>query len=692
MSTTKDAIAIPVDDRAEKTPFIERFLERHPAELLEVLLADRTTGGDIVWADSEHEALGVGFGPDDQMSVGAVTGAFADAVLPRTGKAAVRQTLRTKVRAEVFTPSWLCNRMNNWLDTEWFGRADAFNTESADGRSWRASAGPVRFSKTRGRGLHAYLERRVLEAACGEAPFLTSRYDATTGEAIPVAGRAGLLDRKLRCVGEHARSRAQWERWALDALKATYGFEYQGDNLLIARVNALLTFCEHCEARWGEDPGAGALAQAAHVISWNLWQMDGLTCAVPTSRSGAAPRSVLDDCPEAAPAEQLSLFDLPGEDAAPPAPAVPLCCIYDWDEDRPRTFAALKGNAMDKFFYAVIGNPPYQEENDSNGRKPPIYHHFMDGAYEVAEKAELITPARFLFNAGQTPTDWNEKMLSDKHLKVLEYESDASKIFPDTDIKGGIAITLHDDKTEYEPVGVFTVNAELNSIIKKVDRLSADQPRLDSIFASQRLYKFSDVFYSRFSENPIVGKAYETGARIKIVSSLIEKLPEVFLIKNAPDSNDIKFLARIGNARQYRYIAREFLQANEYIDAYKLFIPEANNSGVYGETLAEPLIGYPGEGSSDTFLNAGPFETVAEAQNLGKYYKTKFFRSLLGIKKVTQHSPAQVWRMVPLQDFTPASDIDWTQDVAGIDRQLYAKYGLSPEEIEFIETHVKEMS
>ena len=345
--------------------FVEGFLREHPAELLEMLLADRATGGYIVWADDEHEPLGAGFGPDDQMTVGAVTGAYGDTVLPRTGKGAARQALRTKVRAEVFTPSWLCNRMNNWLDAAWFGCADAFNVESADGRSWQASAGSVRFSKTKGRGLHAYLGRRVLELACGEAPFLTTRYDATTGEAIPVAERAGLLDRKLRVAGEHARSRGEWERWALGALKATYGFEYQGDNLLIARVNALLTFCEHCQERWGEEPSTEALTQAAHVISWNLWQMDGLTDAVPTSRTEVAPHSVLDDCPEAAPAEQLSLFDLSGEDAAPPAATVPLCCIYDWDEDRPRTFAALKGTAMDKFFYAVIGNPSRMVQTSS---------------------------------------------------------------------------------------------------------------------------------------------------------------------------------------------------------------------------------------------------------------------------------------------------------------------------------------
>ena len=172
----------------------------------------------------------------------------------------------------------------------------------------------------------------------------------------------------------------------------------------------------------------------------------------------------------------------------------------------------------------------------------------------------------------------------------------------------------------------------------------------------------------------------------------METLPEIFTVKpNATESDVYKFYGRINGKRGYRFIAKRFIRENEYLHGFKLLIPEANNSGKYGETLAEPMVVGPDTGSSDTFLNAGPFETEREASNLARYYKTKFFRALLGVKKATQHSPSQVWRTIPLQDFSSTSDIDWSQSIHDIDLQLYSKYGLSDEEIVFIESHVKEM-
>ena len=136
---------------------------------------------------------------------------------------------------------------------------------------------------------------------------------------------------------------------------------------------------------------------------------------------------------------------------------------------------------------------------------------------------------------------------------------------------------------------------------------------------------------------------------------------------------------------------RSYLVETDYLDTYNLFLPEANNSGTYGETLTEPTIGYPLEGTADTFLSAGMFHSENEPKNLSQYIKTKFFRALLGIKKVTQHCPPSVWNMIPLQDFTPDSDIDWSTSIPEIDRQLYTKYDLDEKEITFIESHVKAM-
>ena len=710
--TDSEAVVVRTSVRAAASfldsDFIESFDRRYPTCVLETLLCDRTTGRNIIWADNEYETLGDGYMGDDEITVEKITGTNSGVIKPRIAKASERQSKRTKSRAEVFTPSWLCNQMNNDLDEEWFGRRGVFNVEGVDesgDRNWIASAEPVSFPRTKGRGWHAYVEAKRLEITCGEAPFVCSRYDTVTGAELPVRERVGFLDRKFRVVSEKTKTRKEWVRRALDALKATYGFEYQGDNLLIARINVLETFAEHLHDRWGADATREELNRAAWVVSWNFWQMNGFTDAVPTNKMGAEVESTLGTFEEPEPEPvQPSLFDLfgdvfqdettNGEETEEPKETVPLCVLYDWKAGEPFEFASLKGSAsdMEKKFYAVIGNPPYQGDKDDNDRKPPIYDTFMDAAYEVSDRVELVTPGRFLFDAGQTPKSWNEKMLADRHLKVVMYESDASAVFPNTDIKGGVAVTLRDATTSHEPIGTFTVYEDLNSILRKVNEATGNALRLDSIFASQRCYKFSSQFYDENIGNSDVADMLGPGNKIKIVSKVMENLPAIFTT-TSPASEDevVKFYGRVGGQRVHRYVLRRFIQDNAYLDGYKLLIPEANNSGQYGEALAEPLIGAPGEGSSDTFLNAGPFESEAEARNLAKYYKTKFFRALLGVKKATQHSPSQVWRTIPLQNFTPNSDIEWSKSVAGIDRQLYAKYGLDDEEIDFIESHVKEM-
>ena len=341
-------------------------------------------------------------------------------------------------------------------------------------------------------------------------------------------------------------------------------------------------------------------------------------------------------------------------------------------------------------FDFCIGNPPYQEDVENKGDRPnPVYDKFMDNAFMIADVVELIHPARFLFNAGQTPKQWNQKMLQDEHFKVLHYEPDATIIFPNTDIKGGVAITYRNAAIEYGAIEIFTSYPQLNGIVHKVAGKEGKSPRLDSIVASQGLYRFSDLF---FEENPNAPDAMGKGTGNKIVSNVMTKLTEIFLDEKPINGNYVRFLGRIKTQRVWKWIRRDYLAENRYIDCFNLLIPEANNSGKFGETLTEPSIANPGEGSSDTFLSAGCFSTKQEPQNFARYMKTKFFRSLLGVKKVTQHCPPAVWKMIPLQDFTPSSDIDWSAPIKAIDQQLYRKYGLSDEEIAFIETHVKEMA
>lgn len=685
--------------------FLEGFERRYSGRILETLLCDRTTGRNIIWADNEYEALGDGYMGDDEITVEKITGPNVNIIKPRIAKAVEQQSLRTKSRAEVFSPAWLCNQMNNDLDEVWFGRRDVFNTEIvADGsaNTWMTTDDPIEFPKSKGHGWRAYVEAPRLEITCGEAPFVCSRYDAVTGDEILVGERVGFLDRKLRVVTEKTKTRKEWVRRALDALRATYGFEYQGDNLLIARINVLETFAEHLRNRWGSGPQQDELEQAAWSVSWNFWQMNGFTDAVPTNKMDVEVESTLGTFEEPEPEPiQLSLFDLfddmladeateetKGEE---PKETVPLCVIYDWQNGKPFEFATLKGREaiMGKKFYAVIGNPPYQEQNDDNNRQAPIYPAFMDSSYAIGERVELITPARFLFDAGQTAKAWNRKMLNDEHLRVMTYSADGASYFPGTDIKGGIAVTYRDTTKVLGPIGTFTSFPELNSIVNHVrSYVDARSGRyMNSIVAPRGNYRFTPEFVADY---PTVVDNLGKGTGNMFGSNVFSgRAGQAF---ERPLQNSFRFLCRIDGKRSYRYVDRKYVQPNDFADKFNVAISQANGRGAFGEALSTPELLLAGDCTTDTYLSVGCFATVAEADNLAKYIRSKFARALLGVKKVTQNTPPAVWAYVPVQNFTSDSDIDWTQSVADIDRQLYAKYGLDDNEIEFIESHVKEMS
>lgn len=692
---------------AASQSFIDGFLSRYPKTVLQTLLCDRTTGHNIIWADNEYEALGEGYAGDDEITVEKITGPNSSIIKPRIAKEAERQSQRTKSRAEVFTPSWLCNQMNNDLDEAWFGRRDVFNTEAnaEDGvKSWVPTVEPVAFPKSKGHGWRAYVEAPKLEITCGEAPFVCSRYDTVTGDELPVGRRVGFLDRKLRVVTEKIRTRKEWVRRALDALRATYGFEYQGDNLLIARINALETFAEHLRNRWGSDPQQDELEQAAWIVSWNFWQMNGFTDAVPTNKMGAEVESTLGTFEEPEPI-QPSLFDLfdgvfPDETTEEtkeeePKETVPLCVIYDWQNGEPFEFATLKGKAaaMGKKFYAVIGNPPYQEQTDSEStRMPPIYHEFMEQSYRVSDKVELITPARFLFNAGYTPKAWNRKMLDDPHLKVLDYKQKSDEVFPNTDIKGGVAVTLRDADTDFGAVSIFTAYNELNSIVKKT--LANSTSFLNDIVYPALSYKATAAMTEEHREllPRMKSKADPDPQSLRLRTNAFENLHELFYESKPDDgSSYIEMLGLVAGKRVYRWVDSRYIDSPDNLNSYKVMLPKSNGSGALGEVLSTPLIGQPLIGHTQTFISVGRFEDRQQAENCLKYIKSKYSRTLLGVLKITQDNPPEKWKYVPLQDFTSNSDIDWTQSVADIDRQLYAKYGLDDEEIEFIESHVKGM-
>lgn len=299
--------------------------------LLDLLLQDKSTKRNIIWATDSYEELGDGFRDKEYITRFRLL-QHADLIRPRILKSLEAQQERTRKKAEVFTPAWLCNKMNNDCDEVWFGREQVFNVENPD-HTWTAVEGNIEFPPQKGRKVpmwQRYVDSRRLEITCGEAPYLVSRYDAATGETIlPLTQRIGQLDRKLRVVDENTTGYEEWVKWALRAFEASYGYEYQGDSLLIGRVNLLLTFIEYYRKRWQDEPDEKLLQGVTNRIAWNLWQMDGLKDTVPLGKPYKSYHQI--DLFE----EESNSTDVEKREAIP-------CKIYDWRRDNSVLFMKLK--------------------------------------------------------------------------------------------------------------------------------------------------------------------------------------------------------------------------------------------------------------------------------------------------------------------------------------------------------------
>lgn len=346
-----------------------------------------------------------------------------------------------------------------------------------------------------------------------------------------------------------------------------------------------------------------------------------------------------------------------------------------------------KGETGKMKFDAVVGNPPYQEEGN-NTRKAPIYHYFYNTSFELANIVSLISPARFLFDAGQTPKSWNEKMLNDEHFKIIRYFPDSKAVFDTVDIKGGVVITLRNSKKNYGAINIFTPYNELNAIIEKVKLAEGNNYySLSEVISSRGNYRFSKEFFQTY---PFAPDRLGKGTGDMMASNVFDKLPEAFLQK-PKNVDDYRFLGRCNNERVYRYISKKFVQNNQYLNTYNVLLPKSNGTGIFGEALSSPVICNKFEGATDTFISIGLFNTKLEAESMLKYLKTKFLRALLSVKKATQDNPKSVWQYIPMQDFSKNSNINWSASISDIDLQLYKKYNLSNEEIAFIEENVKDM-
>jgi len=262
------------------------IVEQYP-HILEILLRDHTTHKNIFWATNNYQHLGQDYHFSSQILPKLITGGNGETIMPRVHKDKLLQQSRSKEMAEVFTPSWICNAQNNLIDNAWFGRNEVFNSEiQLHNGTYKWEVNKARVNFPEGKTWSDYVRDTRLEMACGEAPYITSRYDSTTGEFIPIENRIGILDRKLRVINENVDTIDEWLNATQTAYKNTYAFEFQGDSLLLAREAMLATFIENYIAKFSTEPLLKSIDFIAHIISWNVWQMDGLKGIVPNSCGG----------------------------------------------------------------------------------------------------------------------------------------------------------------------------------------------------------------------------------------------------------------------------------------------------------------------------------------------------------------------------------------------------------------------
>lgn len=644
--------------------------------LLDLLLRDKTTGRNIVWATDDYIANGSAYAAGKEILPALITGTNTKIIQPRIAKDKEAQRNRTRKSAEVFTPSWICRLMNDLCDEEWFGRKDVFNIPTDNDRDWMPTASPVEFEQGKGKtqAWTRYVDSKRLEITCGEAPYLVSRYDTTTGEFLPIEKRIGVLDRKLRIVGENTESETEWFFWARRAFESTYGYEYQGDNLLLARENLLFTFADYYVAKFQKSASLKLLKQIANIIAWNIWQMDGLKDCAPFC------------------AEQNPQFDLFAD--IPSFAEQTDCVIKNWRSKKILKFKELKGIKTMKFDF-VIGNPPYQEETaikeTSNGqkRRRSIFQYLQIETDKISNiSSVLIYPAvRWIHRSGKGMQEFGINQINDPHLSNLIVYADAKDVFKESDIADGISI-VSKRKNKSEMKFKYTYNY-------KGERFSSVQqaPREEMLLIHPKDFapvkKVSDFVKSNnlhYLSNSILSQKL-----FGIESDFVEKNPKK-VMRLTPDlkldySKKIKLLTndKAGKAGRsiWFLVDRDSISSNaELIDEWQVVVSSANAGGQKRDNQLEIIDNHSAFGRSRVALKS--FKTEEEAKNFYNYVKSYIIRYAF---LMTDENLTSLAKRVPdILNYKSDNElIDFKKD---IDEQLRRLIGLTNDEFQYIVNRV----
>lgn len=637
----------------------DRIVIREEPELIELLLKDRTTRKNIIWATDSYTKLGDQYNPTDQIKPHLVTNGAGHLIKPRSEKAIDEQKERTKIKAEVYTPTWVVKKQNDLVEDE-FKDLD----------------------------LKEYINKTWLEITCGEAPYMCSRYDMVTGESIPIHERVGFVDRKLQRISKEIDNLDEWLEYVYEAYKSSYGYEFQGDSLLLARENLVYTFIEYYYKKFSSLPDFEYILKITLIVSYNVFQMNGLSYTIPMSQS----LEIIE------PEIQLDLFGnletegIQLETEINEGIKVKIDRYINTQMLRFEKLAVNEGSSEMKFD-VVIGNPPYQENVSSHSGNrslaKQLFPSFIMASTKISKKyVSLITPAKWFTSQGQDHSfpPLRKYVKNHNHFKQIHYFGNDTDLFDDVEV-GSVNYYLYDK--DYNGDTLFA-NYFGESRAKKSEMMRPlFEENLDIILSLNPMVTILDNV-RQYPNIEFLTKLTKGRNAFNITGKEAKKISEKDYFEGAYELR--------ASYEEIRYISPEKISKNiEIAEKYKIFISKANggagtlSDGKQVSIIGEPYIGKPKSVCTDSLIPIGSFTTEIEAINLRKYLRTKFARFMVGIMKTSQNITQIVYRFVPLQDFSLNSDIEWNETLSSIDKQLYKKYGLDKEQVDFIESIIREM-
>lgn len=330
-------------------------------------------------------------------------------------------------------------------------------------------------------------------------------------------------------------------------------------------------------------------------------------------------------------------------------------------------------------FDVIFGNPPYQlSDGGAQASAGAIYNKFIEQAIKLQPRyITMIVPSRW-FTGGKNLNEFRDKMLHDDCLRIIHDFPNASECFPGVEIKGGVNYFLWDRDNKGDCKIITHSNGKIVSkstrpLLEKNCDIFIRNNELVTIFrkvSAKNENSFMDIVSAR-KPYGIGGDFFKNPSKYGLPKISQDKL-----------DNCITIHGLLNNKRTKRYVTKDYpLPKRDFINDYKIFIARNQGSGIFGEAFSESILAGPNEVCTETFIVIGPFKNEEEMKNCYAYTKTKFFRTMVGVRKIDQGAPQGVYKYVPIQDFTKR----WT------DIELYKKYNLSEKEIRFIEENVQEM-